>query len=731
VSVTLLDLRDRATEPPARPDGRILVLDEAEALLKHVEVYQDLISQPTVAGLICVAVGDAGPDALVDGVALAVPAALRPDGERRSAVIWAGDPRGLRWAPHSAPSFAEPGEPALDDLIAALLVEEVFDAALVAVAEMPGAVANPGVRLAYGPADPAAISEAATAAARSLSVPGDGVSRSLATAARQLDAEHDPRGPVLAPPIAARARDAQRSLARTTEMVDTLGTGWALFGRERPTATAGAAMRASAVAAEAYRADLDLLLNDMDGHLEEGRPPMAEVVALGVAEPRPARGPEIAAGLRRLVGERLAHGVTLPDLTHELQAASAVSAPQGVSTLHERVRRVSVPAGEPPPFPRWPLSLWTLPLILLTCLATVALAGPGPDGPAMGLLLALVWTVAGWLLLARRPGPHGERGFGSSAVAALTTYGLSALLGVAAGYVLRQVLTEPPEIPYPMALFPVFALLALVVTARGWRAAARRWSHRLPLAELNTAVTTLDETTAQACLTEWQPMRRRRVVAAVAGAAAGGVEMIRQTLDATGDDLLAAPRHRSSSGADRMPAVALPELFQVVRGDLVDLCRTALHPVWSAAGAAHVSADADVAREFGHLLRNYRAHVVRHGLMSPFSPDADPELRDALMVRAWTGSPPAREALGSRPADRMTQLCDSRQLGFLSTASEPALIRFAPQPLIRVLQRDPTVQRIAEDPQMVWTRSSEFVGAVRLLPLRPESIRYGWDGGER
>ncbi|MEU4619989.1 hypothetical protein AB0G04_08405 [Actinoplanes sp. NPDC023801] len=721
MTVTLLDLRDPAARPPARPDGRIVVLDTAAALPRHVRDYQDLIGRPTVTGLICVAFGDAGPDEQASGVVLTVPAPLRPDGEQRSAVVWIGDPCGLDWAPHTTPSFAEPDAAALDDLIAGLRIDEVFDAVLTTVAGMPGAVASPAARLAFGPALTASIGEAAAAAARSLAEPGDRASRSLADAVRDLDAEHDPGTAVLAPPIAARARDAERRSATAAGKVRDVAKGWMLFTPDRPTATVGVAMQALARSVRSYRADAARLLDDMDCHLEEQRPPMRDVVALGVAEPLPARGTRIVTGLRELVGERLTDGVSLPDLVHELRTASAFSAPQGVGALHERVRRLTVPDGDLPPFPRRPLSLWTLPLIVLSCLGCV-LTAPGTDGPVMGGLLALTWFAVGWLLLARRPGPDGELGFGRSVPVALATYGAAGGLGVAGGLVLGQLLTTVPLVPYPMVLFVVLELLAVAVGLRAWQAAASGWGRKLPLGTLSGAVTTIDHAVDRACTAEWQPMHRRRAVAAVADAAAAGAEVIRQILDETGDKLLPAVE-----GPDR-PETALPELFQVIRGDLTRLCRTALEPVWSAAGMPHGSADAEVAREFRGQLDRYRAHVAGNGLLSPIDPDADQTSREALMTRAWTGSPDARAALCARPGDRMTQLCATGHLGFLSSTAEPALIRFAPRQLAVLLRRDPGDQRISDDPSILWTRGSEFVGTLRLLPLRPESIRYEWGG---
>ena len=727
VAVTLLDLRERPAELPPRLGGRILVLDGADTLLKHADVYQALVSQPTVAGLICVGVGDAGEKAALDGVALALPAPLRPDGEQPSAVVWVGDPGGLDWTRGTPPSYPDRGESALSDLVAALQVDKVFDWVLATVAKMPEGAANPGVRVAQGPADIAAVALALTAAVRALCAPGDGASRVLAAAARRVDSEHDPAGAQLAPPITTGARDARRGLDRITELVGTIGSGWALFGSDRPTASVGLTTQAAVLAAERYRTMLDQLLNDMDGHLEEGRPTIAEVMELGVAEPRPARDLKIAAGLRKLARERLDQGVTLPALVQELQVASAFSAPQGVSTQHEQVRRLKVPPAVLPPFARWPLGLWTLPLVVLCCLATVVLPGPGPDGPVLAVLLGAVWTGAGWLLAARRPDLEGERGFAASAPAALTAYAGSAALGVIGGYVLRDVLVEPPTVPYAMAAFGALALVVLVLAGLSWRAAARRWRARLPLADLGAAVASLDEIASWSCVAEWQPLRRRRAIAAVAGAAAAGVETIERTLAGGAEALVTALRQVPKPDPVRRPAVVTQELFELVKGDLAEICQAALDPIWAGGDLHRGTGDAEVEAELRRLLASYGDHIVRHGVLNPFRPGTDGAALE-LAERTWARSQEARDILRGRPDDRMTQLCDSRQLTYISGTGAARLVRFAPQRLLPVLRRDPSDLRIADDPEIVWTESGDLVGAIRLLPLRPESIRYRWDG---
>ena len=104
-----------------------------------------------------------------------------------------------------------------------------------------------------------------------------------------------------------------------------------------------------------------------------------------------------------------------------------------------------------------------------------------------------------------------------------------------------------------------------------------------------------------------------------------------------------------------------------------------------------------------------------------FSRDLAP--RDALMARVWSESPAALTALRTGVGEDMTQLCRSGQLGYLSTVAEPGLVRFAPLQLRRVLDRDSAHHRLAGDPGIAWTDGGEFIGALRLLPLRPESVR--------
>jgi hypothetical protein len=157
----------------------------------------------------------------------------------------------------------------------------------------------------------------------------------------------------------------------------------------------------------------------------------------------------------------------------------------------------------------------------------------------------------------------------------------------------------------------------------------------------------------------------------------------------------------------------------VVHADLAALCEEALRPVWSAAAAGRNADDGDSAVRLKHALDGYAAEVAREGLMGSPAATGEPDPRDEL-AGMLAQSPAVVETLRIGPRDEMTQLCTGRQLSYLSSAGAPSLVRFAPRQLKRVLGGGP---RPPEDGSVVWTEHGEYAGALRLVPLRPESVR--------
>jgi hypothetical protein len=210
-----------------------------------------------------------------------------------------------------------------------------------------------------------------------------------------------------------------------------------------------------------------------------------------------------------------------------------------------------------------------------------------------------------------------------------------------------------------------------------------------------------------------------------------------RTLDGLGGHLfsaVAASHHRTTGTAGPMVRPRAQDLYVVVHADLTALCEEALRPVWSAAASGRHAEEGDAAVRLKQALDGYTAEVAQEGLMGspaatgdlfgggpsgpdPFGEDLDPR---EVLARILAESPAVGETLRIGASDEMTQLCDGHQLSYLSSAAEPSLVRFAPRQLQRVLAGGP---RPPDDRSVVWTRHGEYAGALRLVPLRPESVR--------
>jgi hypothetical protein len=720
--VVVLDLRDTPGDQPTELAGGVIVLDHADSLVDHAEVFLSLLGEETVTAVVCVAIGESTTGDTLDGVVLAIPPALR-----YATVLWVGDRRGIDWTRNGThPRPVDDNRDALDDLVAALRVPSVFDAVTAVTEDMTGAAISPGIRLVSGAADPAELADARDLAMRTLCDQEQPPSPALGVTLRQLDAAHDAEGTVLSGPLADARTTAVQRLHHVTALTQTLGTWKALFGRRRPTQQLDDQVRWAGRAAENYRRYLRELLDRMDGQLQTEHPPVDKVLELGVPEPRQARPREIADGMRHAIDNRLRDGTSLFVLARELRLAAATSGPQGCATALSEVDKRGPIVLEPPPFPRWPLSLGTLPLIALTCAALAILPGPGW---LAGGLAALAWTMAGWLLLARRPGPGREVGFAASAIPAATAYGTAGLLGVLGG----AVATRFPATQLPVSLLAGqltvlgVALLTVATIALSWRRAVHTWRAALQVETVLATLIDLTRLTEDTTAREWQPMRRRRAIAAATGAVAAAVEEIARALDDAGHQLF------TTDPPDTRPELAVirpvpRELSDVIRADLVDLCRGALEPAWPVAETAHRAAPGVYARRLDLLLTEYSGHVQHRGLLTapPFS--RDPAARDAFTARIWSEKS-AVAALRIDVDGDMTQLCRSGQLGYLSTATPPALVRFAPRQVRRILEHDATHQRLAGDPGITWSHDGELIGALRLVPLRTESVRQILGGG--
>ncbi|HEX6351854.1 hypothetical protein [Actinophytocola sp.] len=715
--VEVLDLRVAPGDPPVGRFGRLVVLDDADSLVKHADTYLALVSGEMVSAVVCVAIGEADGDDRFGGAVLAIPHALR-----YATVLWVGDREGVRWVPDgSHPRPVEADEKAgdsLDDLIAALRVPHVFDRVVEMAEGHPGM--SPAVRVAPIAPDPVELVDAGEAAVQALTAPEYGSAVNLGPRVRRLDSSNDHRGNVLAGRIHQTRDKAVRALNRVTELTAVLGTGPALLGRDRPTARLGEEVARAGQLAEEYRECLALLLDRVDGHLRVGTPPVAKVTELGVPTPRAARLGEIVPALREVVTERLARGTSLTTLAEEIRLAAATSEPQGCGTDLAEVRGRGPLSLGMPAFRRWPISRALLPVVAVCCALLTILLGPGSSGWVGGGLLAAGWFASGLLLLARRPGPAAEHGLATAWLPAVGTYGVAAVAGVAGGALAPDVVLSwvaVPELVGGLLAVGVSAVSAATVVL-SWRAAVRAWSAGLRVADVRTAIEELTRRCEEAVGREWLPVRRHRAIAATAGSIAVAIEELSATLGATGGRVLAG--EWPDPPDEVTPAV--PELLRVVHADLADLCRAALAPAWQAAEGGRRLDRNVLAKHLVRRLGDYGDRVRRHGLLAAGTPGD--RRRDALVARLWADSPLAAVALRTGPGTELVQLCRGDQVRYLSTAVSPGLLRFAPGRLRGVLERSHTDRALASDPGITWSDGGELVGALRLVPLRPESVHH-------
>lgn len=741
--VGLLDLRGWSGGEPSAMVGRLIVLDDAASLLDHWDVYLSLVGDRQITGVICLAIGESTGkpkgNGARDSVVLRIPGVL-PNGG--GVVLWIGDVHGVMWgSARDQPRPVGSGRRiSLDQLLLALGVPEVFDAVRHQVHELPGRAANPGLALFSGAPSPDELAEARASAVRELTTvwPEQPLPDDLRESIARLGV--DPRQPdsaVWTPssPVNAARKQVNEQLDRADRLTCALGSPRLLFGSDRPGPLLAAAVAGAGRAAEQYRNAVGELLYRIDGQLRRGDTSVARVVEMGVRQPFLLSPPAVAEELRAAVQRRLAQEPSLPQLGTQLRREATARQPQGCPNELEQLRRIGPLHRELPASRRWPIPVTALPLVALTC-AVVAFAAPGGLlAWVLGATVALAWAVPGWLLLARWPRPEGERGLDGAALPAFAAYLLVGLLGAAGGFAASRVVGSFVQSSLARQMLIVVAALVVVATVvLSWRGAAKRLANALALPALSAAIKQMSDLAHGVVSREWQPSERNRVVARALNEAADGLLEMSQALQHASPPQPAHSHPARPIDSEMLPSGiphALPaELLAVVRGDLIALSRAALAPAWQATEMGRRADAGTYTRRTERLLAEYDAHVLRAGLMSLPTPETDSGLRSQRLARMWSESPAAREALLTRDADDMVQLCNGRQLGDLSSYGEPSMVRFAPEPVRPILEPDHAHR--GDGPQglqVVWTTSVELAGALRLLPLRSAAMCTEQGGG--
>jgi hypothetical protein len=622
----------------------------------------------------------------------------------------------------------------LERFIAALEVPEVFDAVRLEARKLPGRAASPGLALFSGATDLEDLAEARASAVRELTTawPEQPVSADLRDALAKLGADpQQPTSAVLGPPVTLDRQQANEQLQRAEQSARALGSLRLLWAPDRPGQLLALAVVRAGEAAEQYRNTIGELLNRIDGQLRRGDTSVAQVVEMGVRQPFPLSPPAVVEGLRTAVHQRLAQEPSLATLGTQLRHEATTRQPQGCPHQLDELRRMGPLQREFPASKRWPIPLSVLPLVFLTCAVASFAAPEGPLAWVVGAAAALGWAMPGWLLLARWPCPQGERGLDGAALA-FVAYFLAGLLGTAAGVAAPRLfgLLTPSSLTRQLLIAGVVVVVVVVVVL-SWLGAAKRLVNTLALPDLGTAIQRITNLAHEVVRDEWQPSERKRVVAGALNEAADGLLEISQTLrHANPPPPVQPPRATPDDVEAGIPRVLPAELLAIVRADLVALSMAALAPAWRATELGRRSDTGTYTWHTERLLAEYDAQVRRGGLMSLPTSGANGDLRSQLLVRMWSETPAARDAVRIRGAADMVQLCNGHQLSDLSGDGEPSMVRFAPKSVRPILEPDhPDRGDGPQGLQVVWTTTAELAGALRLLPLRPAAICTEQGGG--
>ncbi|MGH3624424.1 MAG: hypothetical protein ACRDQ5_22005 [Sciscionella sp.] len=722
-AVAVLDLRDDVRDDVhdvAHVEGSVVVLDHADKAEEHDHIYQALLGNPQVSGIICLAV-DGGS---ADGTVILRPAPSLAPAEH-AATLWIGHQHGIRWRPtETRVRSVRPAEPSgLRQLIDALTEPVVFDAVVKQVSTLPYSTASAGMaleRASLPASELRRVEDEAVFGFTTMDVgraPAQEGAHGTFRAAVRAVVRTDPAEDVLVPgaELAAARAHAFETLRAAEQQIMRLDHRSVPFTRDRPGQRAGVLVERALAAAREFHQKVTAQLLRIDGNLRGERVPDEIVTQLGVLPPVPAWPREIRDAVRDLVAAGLGRYRSVARLLAELETERITLEPQGSAGAIAELGTLEPRRGPAPVFEAWP----PRPALLALAAVTGMLVSQGiaPGGFIPGL--ALAWFGAGLLLHARQPVATGELGFTAALGPAVVLWGGPALLAS----VVTTIAVGGSATPAPWNIgFTVLAVLAFAGTvAVSWPRAVLRWRRSLELDQLRAGVTRTNSLLNEVLLAEWRPSRQRTRLAEGLRHAAIGLTAIRDVL--TGQvGLFAAPEQHANSGSTNgsgwvHDAAQDRDVYQEVRdvvvSDLVELTVAALRPCWPGIEASRTAEPAEYVHQTQRLLTTYREHIKRHGLLTPPPFANDRVHRVALAARLWAGSQVA-DALSRGVADEMTQLCHAGQLGAVSAMAGGAqLVRFAPAAL-----RESVSGQAGHWPAIAWTGDTEIAGTLRLVPLR-------------
>jgi hypothetical protein len=727
-------------QPEARAE-RFLVLDRADLLLEHQEIYERVLSYGSHGSvrLLCLAfglpreaAGEPGgppPGAMAGAAApagpwmLRRPALLRPP---NVAVVWVGDLRAgrARRLPGTEPldSSGPDGAGALRPLVDLLRGHELFDEVLRAVGAGSDGVVVPALRMLELDLGGEAKDRAYRRALIALAGDRDERQATADHAASRVQGLPEPLPGLVDPARAASAWGWQLPGGRADQAYRRCDQGLgdaevAYFAVRRWTGLLGLgpAGRASAVpdhlaeaaaGLKAYRELAVRALWDSDGGPGLSPERRERLARLGIALPAAElSGEQVGDGLWEHLLHLLEGRVALRSAAALLTRLAARLAPggsaAGLAALEERCQ-----AGlEDDISSAAPFSLrGAAPAQLAGAFTAAALAALLPRwGLVAGLLVAVVQGGLTLLAGVRRPNrtADGERDGGASTGAlALTIAGAA---GAAAGALLAATTTVPPW--GGLLALAAGLVLAVGLALRRWTAAVDLWWAHTRAAEARQALLGVESVLAGAVRDKWFAANARLHGSDSSRAAAGLLRRLADVAErvasevapaadqpildreggfgwgATSNGGAPAGGHATPVWLERAAGEAGPELVGTLVGDLADAAVTTLAACWGVVASSPGDARlVPVEERFEALLGVSRQVLVRHGITHPPPFVRHPERRATPPVLLDVGGDRLAQVLGAGDGpDGVVPLCAAEQKRLLSRDPAAACwIRFAP-----------------------------------------------------
>ncbi|WP_431915494.1 hypothetical protein [Nonomuraea jabiensis] len=275
---------------------------------------------------------------------------------------------------------------------------------------------------------------------------------------------------------------------------------------------------------------------------------------------------------------------------------------------------------------------------------------------------------------------------------------------------LLNALHAPAE--FPATFLPRFVF---------WRRSRAWWREQLSLGPARTALDDLRSMLERVAASEWMLGQARMHTSDASRTLAAALNEICAQVSWTLTDWSKAETGQAaaSPALDEEVTVRLRDrggqLREVITGDLVDAVTSWLEPAWtSLEQGAYRDAQVGLDRRVDETLRQYRYHLTHRGVQERPDFGTGDTGRQELVDAVWRQSQQVVRALRAQANGQMLQLCGDRDLAML--LRQAYAVRFAPR----------AVRGQGNPPDVVWTRSGQYAGTLRLVPLRPGTVEENW-----